>query len=179
MTRTVPTAVLQNPGNLVTAALWNSGPKAQGDFYLSPPMFRGRQSAAQTFATGTWTAITLDVTDVDTDSGHSNVTNNSRYTAQVAGWYWCLGFASWTNSANAQADVYCGLASNGSLLLGTAQALQKQANDFTSLSSASMVYLKVGDYVEVWGRQDTGANYSAWTSNVDLTPCLNLFWMHS
>jgi hypothetical protein len=179
MTRTVPSVSLQNPGNLVTASLWNSGPKAMGDFYLSPPMFRGRQSAAQTFVSGSWTAISLDVTDVDTDSGHSNVTNNSRYTCQVAGWYWCLGFAAWQNSANAQADIYCGLATNGTLLLGTAQALQKPANDFSSVSSSSAVRLKVGDYVEVWGRQDTGANLTAWANNVDLNPCLNLFWIHN
>lgn len=179
MPRTVPSLALQNPGNVVSSSLWNTGPKAMGDFYTAPPMFRGRQSAAQTFTSGTWTAVTLDVTDVDTDSGHSNITNNSRYTAQTAGWYWVVGFGAWVNSANAQADVYCGLYVNGTLILGTAQALQKTANDFSSVSSSSLIYLHVGDYVEVWARQDSGANLTAWTSNVDLTPCMNAVWVHS
>lgn len=178
MPRTIPSLLLQNPGSTVSATLWNSGPKAVGDYYTTPPMFRGRQSAAQTFVSGVWTAVTLDVTDVDTDSGHSNITNNSRYTAQVAGWYWVVGFGAWINSANAQADIFCGLYVNGTLVLGTAQALQKTANDFSSLSASSMVYLRVGDYVEVWARQDSGGNMNS-APNTDLDPCMNLIWVHS
>lgn len=179
MPRTVPSLALQNPGNVVSSTLWNNGPKAMGDFYTAPPMFRGRQSATQTFTTGTWAALTLDATDIDTESGHSNVTNNSRYTAQVGGWYWVLGFGAWTNSANGQADIYCGLRVNGTLIVGTAQVALKTANDFSSISSSGLIYLRVGDYVEVWARQDTGANLVTWTNNVDLTPCMNLVWAHS
>lgn len=178
MPRTVPSLLLQNPGSLVSAALWNSGPKAMGDFYTAPPLFRGHQSATQTFTTGTWTAVTLDVTDVDTESGHSNITNNSRYTAQTAGWYWAVGFCAWTN-ANASHDVFCALYVNGSIRLGTGQALAKPTNDYTSLSTSSLVYLRAGDYVEVFARQDTGANLATFAGNVDLTPCMNLVWAHS
>ena len=180
MPRSVPSLVLQNPGNTVSSSLWNTGPKAMGDFYTAPPMFRGRQSAAQTFVSGTWAAVTLDTTDVDTDSGHSNVTNNSRYTAQTAGWYWVVGFGSWTTGGST-GDIYCALYINGTIQVGTAQALQRVggAGGFGSVSGSSLIHLRAGDYVEVFARQDTGANLNSWTSNVDLTPCMNLVWVHS
>lgn len=177
MSRTVPSLLLQNPGNTVSAALWNSGPKAMGDYYTAPPIFRGHQSTVQTFASGVWTAVALDVTDIDTDFGHSNVTNNSRYTAQVKGWYWVVGFGAWTNSVNAQSDIYCGLYVNGTLVFGTAQALQKTGNDYAAVSGSSLVYLHIGDYVEVFARQDSGANMNS-APNVDLDPCMNLVWVH-
>lgn len=178
MPRTVPSLVLQNPGNLVSSTLWNNGPKAMGDYYTAPPMFRGRQVATQTFTTGVWAAVTLDATDVDTDSGHSNVTNNSRYTAQVSGWYWVVGFCAWTNT-NTSHDIFCALYVNGSIMLGTGQAVEKTGSDFASVSASSLVFLHVGDYVEVFARQDTGANYVTWTNNVDLTPCMNLVWVRN
>lgn len=180
MPRTVPSLALQNPGNLVTSALWNNGPKAIGDFYLSPPIFRCRQANAQTFSNQIWAAVALDATaDIDSEGGHSSITNNTRYTAQVAGWYLCLGFCAWANSANAQQSIYCALAKNGSIVVGTGQAAPKTGNDFSSVSSEGLIYLQVGDYVEVWGRQDTGANMNTWTSNVDLNPVLNMVWLHS
>lgn len=179
MPRTVPVAALQNPGNIVTSALWNSGPKAMGDFYLTPPIFRCRQLNSQTFSNQIWAAIALDATaDVDSEGGHSSVTNNTRYTAQVAGWYLCLGFCAF-QAANAQADIYCALAKNGSLIVGTGQALQKGNTDFGAISAEGLVYLHVGDYVEVWGRQDTGANLNTWANSIDLNPVLNMIWMHS
>jgi hypothetical protein len=180
MSRSVPSLVLQNPGNIVSSALWNSGPKAMGDFYTAAPMFRGRQSSAQTFTSGTWTAVHLDATDVDTDSGHSTSVNNTRYTAQTAGWYWVVGFMAWTNSNN-QDPIYCALYVNGSIFVGTGQCLTKTggAGGFSALSASGLVHLHAGDYVEVWARQDTGANYTAWTTNFDLTPCMNLVWVHN
>lgn len=180
MARSVPSLALQNPGNTVSSALWNTGPKAMGDFYTAPPMFRGRQSATQTFTSGVWAAVHLDATDVDTDSGHSNVTNNSRYTAQTGGWYWVVGFCAWQNSNNTD-PIYCALYVNGSIVVGTAQSLTKVggAGGFASLASSSLIHLHAGDYVEVYARQDTGANYTTWTNNVDLTPCMNLVWVHA
>lgn len=177
MSRTVPSLLLQNPGNLVSSTLWNSGPKAMGDFYTAPPMFRAVQLTPQAFTSGAWTTIGLDSTSIDTEGGHSNSVNNSRYTAQVAGWYWVVGFSAWRN-ANAQADIYCGLAVNSSLYLGTAQVLQKMSGEFSALSTSGAIFLKVGDYVEVWARQNTGSSLSSWNTNTDLTPCMNLVWFH-
>jgi len=179
MPRTVPSVALQNPGNIVTSALWNNGPKAMCDFYVSPPLFRGRQATTQVIATGTWTVINLDAEDVDTENGHSNTVNNSRYVCQVAGWYWVTGFVAWPNSNN-QADIYCALYVNGSAhVYGSPQALLKNANGFSSVSASGLVYLQVNDYVQVHARQDTGANYTTFDSGVDLCPCMNLVWVHS
>jgi hypothetical protein len=180
MSRTVPALTLQNPGNLVTAALWNAGPKAIGDFYLAPPLFRCRQSTSQSTTSGSYFAMHLDATaEVDTEGGHSSVTNNSRYTAQVAGWYWVSGFVAWANTTGAQADMFCAIALNGSIVLGTGQVYQRQPNDFDSLCASGLIHMNVGDYVEVWGRQDSGSTISTWATNVDLNPVLTAMWVHN
>lgn len=177
MPRTVPSLSLQNPGNFVASALWNSGPKAMGDFYTAPPMFRGRQATFQTTTTAVWAAMNFDAEDVDTDNGHSTSTNNSRYICQVAGWYWVSGYAAWTN-AGAQAVIFCAIAVNGTIKLGTGQELQKTNADYGSLCASGMVNLKVNDYVETWGRQDTGGNLNTFVGT-DLCPVMNVVWVHS
>lgn len=177
MARTVPVAPLQNPGAIVASALWNSGPKAMGDFYTGVPMFRGRQTSAFALGSGGWYVMPLQATDIDTDSGHSNSINSSRYTCQVAGWYWVQGYSAWTNSGAAQADMWCALAVNGTQLPGAQQVLQTQANDFHAVGASALVQLNVGDFVETWGRQDSGSTVSTWIGT-DLCPCMNVLWVH-
>lgn len=177
MPRTVPVVSLQNPNNIVSSALWNSGPKAIGDFYAAAPLFRGRQVATQVTTSGNWFAVALDTSTVDTESGHSNTVNNSLYVSQVAGWYLALGFVAWQN-VNAQSPVYCALAVNTVLVPGTGQVLYKTGNDFSALSTSGLVHLNVGDFVQVLGKQTTGANMNTF-AGTDMAPCMNLIWLHS
>lgn len=175
MARTVPVITTQNPGNPVNAALWNSGPKACTDFYLSPPMFRGRQTGSQSGATNTWTAMTLQAVDVDTDSGHSAI--QSRYVCQVAGWYWVEGFATWTSGVGAN-RVDGAIFKNGSLWGGSQQSLIISSSGLIGISASALVSLTVGDYVEMQSRQETGATLSTFVGS-DLAPALNALWVHS
>lgn len=176
MPRTVPSLVLQNPGSTVASSLWNSGPKAMGDFYTAPPMFRGLQSSPAALGSATWYPMGLQSTTVDTDGGHSNVTNNTRYTCQVAGWYWVHGFSAWAN-VGSQADLFTAIAVNGTIVLGTGQALQKPGTDLGAASASGLVQLQVNDYVETWGRQDTGSVVNTWVGP-DLCSCMGLVWVH-
>ncbi len=184
MTRTVPAPVFETSGNVVQSALWNNGPKAMGDYYLSPPMFRGHQSAAQAVASNTYTAISLNVTDVDTDGGHSNVTNNSRYTCQVPGWYLVEGFAALQNTTAAQSilEVTMALNSTGGTptsVYGLTTWVVKGANSFTAASGSGMLHMSAGDYLEIWCWQDSGTSINTWTSFVDLLCCMNVLWVHA
>lgn len=56
-------------------------------FLLARPVAELRQATTQSIPATTWTSLAFDAFDVDTASGHSNVTLNSRYVAQYAGWY--------------------------------------------------------------------------------------------
>lgn len=183
MARTVPAPAIQQAGSVVPSAAWNSGPKALNSFYMGVPIFRGRQTIAQSVATNTYVAISLNASDVDSDSGHSNSTNNSRYTCQVAGWYYVEGFAAFANNTGAQSTMRAFLAVNstGGLPNVVSDLLQvnvKPANDYASLSGSGILRLAVGDYVEVWCLQASGSTLNT-APLTDISPSMNLFWMHS
>lgn len=130
-------------------------------FLLAPPRAVLRQAAAQTFTTATITAVQFATEDVDTDvdgtGGHDNVTNNTRYTARYAGWYLVSGNVTFV--ANVTGDRFCWLRVNGTDVNGS---IGSQAGDATMLASipcqTKMVFLNVGDYVELIGYQDSGGN---------------------
>lgn len=174
--RVVPRTAHKSTNDLITGALWNAGHKALGDFMLNPPIFRGHQSSAQTTVSGTWAVISLNATDVDSDSGHSNGVNNSRYTCQVAGWYYVEGYFALASSGNT-GRLQCAIAKNGTIVPASPQFLMYQAA-LQALMAGTLVQLAVGDYVEVWGLQNTGANLNTFNGS-DLMPSMNLFWVHS
>src|SRR3954467_11462650 len=65
------------------------------------PIVRMVQSVAQTaIASGTITACTFTTEDVDSNGFHDNVTNNSRITPNVAGWYRFHGAVSFTGQTD-------------------------------------------------------------------------------
>jgi hypothetical protein len=71
----------------------------------SPPLFVGYQNTSQPLASGAWTKIVIDTNVVDTYNGHSVITNPSRYTAQVAGWYQITGGCAFGINASGQRAV--------------------------------------------------------------------------
>lgn len=179
MARIVPSVSLVNPGTIVASGTyWNSGPKAMGDFYVSPPTFRGRQTSSISTTSGTWFPMPLQTADFDSDSGHSNTVNNTRYTCQVAGWYWVEGYAAWTNATSANARMDAAIYKNGSVVFGSQQGIPKQVNDFGSVCASVFVQLAVGDYIELYGRQNGGTTIST-TNGTDLANCLNATWIHA
>lgn len=174
--RTLPRTAQKATNDLITGALWNAGPRALVSFLCNVPTFRGRQANSQALTSGSWAALALDTTDIDTDSGHSNVTNNSRYTCQVAGWYYVEGYFA-TGSGGSAARFESAIAKNGGIIAGSSQFLLRQ-NDLQALMTGTLVQLAVGDYVEVWGRHNSGAGVGTFSGS-DLACCMNLFWVHS
>lgn len=176
MARTVPVTATKAATQLITGALWNAGPKALGDFMLAPPVFRGRQSSAtQSMTTATWFAMNLNAEDIDSDNGHSTVTNNSRYVCQVPGWYWVEGYVAVNSGGSGRFGA--SIAKNGTQIVGSMQTALVVA-DLQSLSAGCFVQLAVGDYVETWGWQGSGGTISTFDGG-DLCPCMNVFWVHS
>lgn len=129
-------------------------------FGLNPPHAELRQTVAQTLTTGVTAAVTFDVEDVDEPAaagGHSTSSNTSRYTAQYAGWYLVgggVGFAA--NATGQRAAVW---AVNGALLNGS-QVMEQATSASNNKVGArtKLVYLNVGDYVELHAQQTSGGN---------------------
>lgn len=116
------------------------------NFLLNPPLFVGGTASAQSVPNAAFTDVAWDVNVVDTFAGHSTVTNNPRYVAQVAGYYEVVGSALFTSNTTGIREArlaVSGVAINDS----TETANPVTASTATSVSSSYTVFLAVGAYV--------------------------------
>lgn len=155
MPRTVPVSATKNAGDLITGALWNAGPAASNTFLTGVPIAMVYQANAQSLASG-FSAIAMDTTILDTDSQHSNSVNNSRVVCQVAGWYsvgGAVGFS--TNTTGSRGGL---IYKNGSSLTQATGNIAAASNVLHVATAGEFcIQLAVGDYVELYGFQNTGA----------------------
>jgi hypothetical protein len=144
-------------------------------FLVNVPILTAGQSVAQSIPNNTWTSMTLDTTVVDSYGGHSNVTNNSRYTAQVAGWYLCCGTTGFV--ANATGFRQVRLAKNGAQVTFSVATLPTvSASVATVMVTPTLeIFLNVGDYLEVQGFQTSGGALNSTGAD----PSLTATWMHT
>lgn len=159
-TRTVPASVTHSAGDLDASAVWNAGPVASTTFLTNVPLFSGFATTQFTTTTSVAVAIPFAGTVIDTDNGHSNVTNNTRYTAQVSGWYMASGVISWLAGAGNR-QVY--LAKNGGVIPGSGVTVINNGFLDTVPTGTVLVQLNATDYVEVWGFQDSGGPLNTYT----------------
>jgi hypothetical protein len=185
--RTVPSIANEAPGNFITGALWNAQVGAIMQWLVGSgsnglPMFFGYQATSQSIGSGTTgAAITIDTEVIDTDGGHSTVSNTSRYTCQVAGYYLVWGSVAWATNATEERITY--YQKNGGLIAGASSV---QANPVTS-SHASVIPgnimilpMAVGDYFEVWGSQVSGTSLSTQADVSSGKNCSMLcVWIHA
>lgn len=148
----------------------------QIQFLLNRPRAVIYQGAIQSIPNSAFTAITFDqsVSGSDNYNGHNNVTNNSRYTAQIAGWYDLDGAISYAANANQARDG--AWAKNGAQITTPSAGVITGgfAGFSTTLAMPGLkVFLNVGDYVELWAFQSSGGalntNISTFTSYMSIT----------
>lgn len=160
---TVPSPRTWGSTEAATNTKFNVDIRDSFEFINRPPRARLRKTVDQSCNTGIVSTITWDSEEYDTDGGHSNVTNNSRYTSQTAGWYYLscsFVFALVSNELNGTREVCFQKNGNGSLkqnrqdeYLGAGE-LQGRVY----MRTAGHMYLAVNDYVEVLFHQDSGTN---------------------
>lgn len=175
MARTVPRTASKSSGQLITGALWNAGPYAMSQFALSPPVFRAYSNTNVSVPTGVWITANYNVVDMDSENGFSSPYT---YVVQVPGWYLVEGYYAWSNTSATTARYETAIAKNGTIIPGSSQFSLMFANDLESLAAATTVQCAVGDQIQLWGRQNTGATITEF-AGTDLCPALNLFWIHS
>jgi len=153
----IPPLTLRAAGSRITAALYEQDITDSINFLTNPPNFVGTQSVAQSIPNATWTAITLDTAQTDPYSGHSNVTNSSRYTCQSAapGWYTVCGVIAY--SPNSTGFRTARLQINGTGISGmTSYGPNNGTAEAIIITSVRDIFLNIGDYVEVAGYQNSG-----------------------
>lgn len=149
------------------------------DFLLRRPIFRGRQTVTQNLTTATWTALTIDTEDVDSDVGgggaHDTSSNTSRFTARYPGWYQVSGASSFPGNVTGRRGSRLGVngtALNGSTVIVTATT----ASGVIIPTAAELLYLNVSDYVEVFAFQDSGGTLATVVAT-DAQSRLNVIWV--
>lgn len=153
----IPSTRLFTAGEIETGSFLNSSITNLGNFLLGKPVAVLRQATAQSLAvSGTNYTLTFDTEDVDRDNGHSISTNTSRYTAQTAGYYFVAGQASF--AGNVTGSRIARLSVNGTLVNYGAKITSSTLNtNACILPVESLLYLSVGDYVEISVNQTSGA----------------------
>lgn len=126
------------------------------NFLINPPFARIFQATPQSVANATNVAVTMDGSTADTYGGHSTSVNPSRYVAQVAGYY-KLGAACAIGATSTTLTTWAYLAKNGSaatpIIFSPAPL---GGNNRVWPTSTDMVFLAVGDYVELYVNQNDG-----------------------
>ncbi|MFE2712207.1 hypothetical protein ACFXKI_09515 [Streptomyces mirabilis] len=175
MPRTVPVAASVVPGAFETAALWNAQVKALNDFLSAPPVFSGYATTTQSIPNGNaMTALNFDTEILDSDGGHSTVTNTSRYTATVPGLYLVFGFVGWANTSGGDRRIQIAL--NGASVIGSAVSMDPGQPVIHGLASSAFVTMNgATDYVEVQAGHTAAANLL--TSTGSFAPAMRVVWI--
>lgn len=116
----------------------------------NPPRAQLRQIVAQNVAINTWDPLTFTAEDHDSHSGHSNVTNPSRYTAQVNGVYEFAGSVWW--AADSTGVRLTRWHKNGTAVTGSGLELDTVGNSGGQSGHPAktvQIALLVGEYVEL------------------------------
>lgn len=153
---TLPSFRTWTAGEIVVASYMNSNVRDAGNFFLSMPVFEGRQTVAQSIANGTPAALTWDTEDIDTDNGHSTVTNTSRYTPATAARFQLSAGVGWASNATGYRTGE--LWKNGVVLNGGGTVLPAVNGAQSRFPTRTMTTTANGtsDYVEVWVNQTSG-----------------------
>lgn len=147
-------------------------------FLQQPPIARLRQTVAQTLTTGTITAITFGVEDVDTDidgiGGHDTSSNTSRFTARYAGWYGVAARVAY--AAGATGDRMVSIAVDG-IEYAAARFLIAASVSRMLPRTFATVYLGVGDFVETYGYHTQGSNLNTEVAASVEQSAMDIWWL--
>jgi hypothetical protein len=154
-------------GEIVLASYFANNINAVLSFLLAPPIFQGRQTAAQSLTTGVYTAIGFDAEDIDSAGGHSTSSNTSRYVAQYAGWAEVVGSTGF--ASNATGRRLNKLRVNGTTdINGSDFSVGSGVTGVLKVTTPPMkIFFNVTDYVESLGAQESGGSLNTAATTVD------------
>ena len=113
-------------------------------------------SADETLATATDTALTFDSEREDTDAFHSTSSNTSRLVAPVAGRYVLTVTVRFASNSTGYRMVYFKI--NGTTFIPGVQTANAISGAVTTLTASASYRFAANDYVEVYAFQNSGGN---------------------
>lgn len=152
----------------LTAANLNTHPNGITWLTSSRPLLLAHQASATTsIPNTTWTAITYDTVDSDSESGFNSSTG--RYTFNQMGWYFLSGSINFAGNAtgiramhwNTSYGIIIGLECSPAAVVppGTTNPALN-----TSLNMGTLIGAKSGDWVQMEGYQNSGGALSTATN---------------
>lgn len=132
----------------------SNGPRFQG--------VRATSGGDTAVTNNTWTAIALSLETFDTNGYHDTSTNNSRITANSAGYFKVMGTFSWRNSTNT-AIRYGVIYKNGTQISNSTGGERGNASDgVPSHVLVDIIQVVAGDYIELFAYQNTGGTLNVY-----------------
>jgi hypothetical protein len=147
------------------------------NFLLNVPIAQLIQNTTQSIANSTVTPLAFDGSVVDSYGGHSNTTNNTRYVAQVAGWYNLSGPAAF--AANTTGVRVARLRNTGTDVVyfdAWAQTVAA-ASTPSAVCAEGILFLNVGNYAELGGYQTSGGALSTIVAGPQSG--MSVTWLHA
>ena len=167
---TVPVTRTWVAGEVVTAAYMNNNVTAVMNWLLAPAICQVRSIVSQSIASGSTTPIDFGAEDVDTTGMHSTVSNISFITAVYPGWYQCSGAVSYAANVTGRRIALFRL--NSIDITASFAAYQTTATSVCITPSRTMlVFLNVGDILQLAGQHSAGAAVSTVVSAADQPNC--------
>lgn len=166
---TVPVTRLWTTGEIVTAAMMNDNVTAVMNFLIQPPLCEVEQIVAQSINNNSFTALTFTSELVDNSGMHDNSTDTERLTAVYPGWYQVGGaYAAGNNATGARGTQLWGGSVPGQIV-GSRIDLSAAPATVTTVVPVrpKNVYLGVGQFVTLEGRQVSGAALSTIVSGTE------------
>jgi hypothetical protein len=127
---------------------------------------RAFNSAAQTIANVTTTALTFDTDDFDVGSIHSTTVNTSQFTAPTGqnGLYLAIGTVSYVSNVAGRRVMF--IRKNGTTNYGIANTMAiTDAAAASAINAAAVLTMVGGDYVEFTTVQASGGNLNTIAGN--------------
>jgi hypothetical protein len=159
--------------DLETAALFNSNIRDAVNFCLNPPLFLGYQASAQSVGNLVFTPVAIDTNLIDTYNGHSIVTNNPRYVAQIAGYYRLDLRIAFTGGTG---RILLGYGINNTTIVG--ETISALSSPSSGANFTDEVFLNVGDYVQMIVNQNSGGTLVVNTGAPRGTQ-MGVTWVHA
>ena len=141
--------IIKQSGSTLT--IGQDGDTVSGPFTNVPAFSVGRNTTGNTLTTNTYTLVEFDNKSFDTDNAYDTSTYKFTVPSGKAGKYFFVSTVAMNaNFAYVQLNIY----KNGSSVKrGTAVR-----NDASSVTVAGVLDLAVGDYIQIYCRQDSSNN---------------------
>ena len=121
------------------------------------PAFSAYAGTNTAVSTNTWTKVTIDTEEFDTNSNFAS----SRFTPTVAGYYQINASVLIAGSGSATTVGIVGVYKNGTRTVEGTTSLNTAANSATSVCSC-LIYLNGStDYIELYAYQNSGGSLNA------------------